>query len=119
MPFDIGFIELCILLVVALIVLGPDKFPVAARQLSKWFGGIRRNVNSLTSEFNRELEMDELRRQVDAQKQQLKAAVFLGENENENENESVNTHEKAPTDAALTTSAKTDLATSSAFKNEQ
>nr|WP_136252025.1 Sec-independent protein translocase protein TatB [Ningiella ruwaisensis] len=75
MPFDIGFIELCILLIVGLIVLGPDKLPVAARQLSKWFGGIRRNVNSFTSEINRELEMDELRRQVESQKQKLNSVM--------------------------------------------
>lgn len=71
MPFDIGFIELCILLVVGLMVLGPDKLPVAARQLSKWFGGIGRHVNSFTSEMNRELEMDELRREIEAQKSQM------------------------------------------------
>lgn len=77
MPFDIGFIELCILLVVGLMVLGPDKLPVAARQLSKWFGGMRRHVNSFTSEMNRELEMDELRRELDAQKKQISEATSL------------------------------------------
>jgi sec-independent protein translocase protein TatB len=71
MPFDIGFIELCILLVVGLMVLGPDKLPVAARQLSKWFRGTRRHIHSFTSEINRELEMDELSRELNAQKQAL------------------------------------------------
>lgn len=78
MPFDIGFIELCILLVVGLMVLGPDKLPVAARQLSKWFGGIRRHVNSFTSEMNRELEMDELRREIEAQKKQMNEVTNVG-----------------------------------------
>lgn len=75
MPFDIGFIEICVLLVVGLAVLGPDKLPVAARQLSKWVGSIRRSVQSFTSEVNRELEMDELRRQVEAQKEQLNSVL--------------------------------------------
>jgi sec-independent protein translocase protein TatB len=75
MPFDIGFIELSILLVVGLMVLGPDKLPVAARQLSKWFSGMRRNINSFTSEMSRELEMDELRRELDAHKKQLNETI--------------------------------------------
>jgi sec-independent protein translocase protein TatB len=81
MPFDIGFIELCILLVVSLTVLGPDKLPVAARQLSKWTAAIRRNVSSFTSEVGRELEMDELRREIDAQKQQLKNVANINSDE--------------------------------------
>lgn len=96
MPFDIGFIELCILLIVGLTVLGPDKLPVAARQLSKWFGGMRRNVNSFKSEMSRELEMDELRRQIEAQKQHMKNPLGLDElseqqpnNDQCNKNESV------------------------------
>ncbi len=95
MPFDIGFIELCILLIVGLTVLGPDKLPVAARQLSKWFGGMRRNVNSFKSEMSRELEMDELRRQIEAQKHHMKNPLGLdkltGQQANKNqENKSGN-----------------------------
>lgn len=82
MPFDVGFIELCVLLIVGLIVIGPDKLPVAARQLSKWFGGIRRHVNSFKSEVTRELEMDELRRQLESQKQSLEKVVDIAETQN-------------------------------------
>lgn len=98
MPFDIGFIELCILLVVGLMVLGPDKLPVAARQLSKWFGGIRRHVNSFTSEMNRELEMDELRREIEAQKSQMNQVTNVSQFNNDALNQNHQTKGKTDVD---------------------
>ncbi|MBT1449286.1 Sec-independent protein translocase protein TatB [Glaciecola sp. XM2] len=96
MPFDIGFIELCILLVVGLMVLGPDKLPVAARQLSKWFAGIRRHVNSFSSEMNRELEMDELRREFEAQKSRINEVTNATQFNKDGVNQNHQTQSKEP-----------------------
>lgn len=69
--FDIGFAELLIIGVVGLIVLGPDKLPVAARTVGLWVGKARRTIGGIQSEINEELRLDEMRRQVAMQKDEL------------------------------------------------
>ena len=60
--FDIGFSELFIVAVVALIVIGPEKLPKAARTLGHLFGRLQRYVNDVKADINREMELDELRK---------------------------------------------------------
>lgn len=62
--FDIGFIELVICAVIALLVLGPERLPAAARTAGRWVGGARRMVTQFTSELDRELKADELRKEL-------------------------------------------------------
>ncbi|MFW1678657.1 Sec-independent protein translocase protein TatB [Pontibacter sp. JAM-7] len=69
--FDIGFTELLIVAVVALIVLGPEKLPMAVRTLGLWVGRIRRSVANIQSEISEELRLDELRRQASMEKDEL------------------------------------------------
>ncbi len=69
--FDIGFSELLIVAVVALIVLGPEKLPTAVRTVGLWVGKIRRSVASIQSEISEELRLDELRRQAAIEKDEL------------------------------------------------
>ena len=57
--FDIGFWELVIIAIVALLVVGPDKFPAFARQAGKWLGKFRRLINNLQREIKQELSIDE------------------------------------------------------------
>lgn len=59
--FDIGFLELLICGVIALLVLGPERLPTAARAAGRWIGGARRMVSQFTSELDRELKAGELR----------------------------------------------------------
>lgn len=54
--FDIGFWELCVIGVVLLLVLGPERMPEVARQIGYWVGRARRTVNSLKAEMKRELD---------------------------------------------------------------
>ena len=49
--FDIGFLELLICGVIALLVLGPERLPTAARAAGRWIGGARRMVSQFTSEL--------------------------------------------------------------------
>ena len=60
--FDIGFSELVVIAVVALIVIGPERLPKAARTLGHLFGRLQRYVNDVKSDISREMELDELRR---------------------------------------------------------
>jgi len=69
--FDIGFAEILIVSVVALLVLGPEKLPVAVRTCGLWFGKIKRSVNSIQREINEELRIDELRRTAAITKDEL------------------------------------------------
>lgn len=62
--FDIGFTELLLVGLVALLVLGPERLPVAARMAGLWIGRIKRSFNSIKAEVEREIGADEIRRQL-------------------------------------------------------
>ncbi|HCW89144.1 MAG TPA: twin-arginine translocase subunit TatB [Marinobacter sp.] len=62
--FDIGFVELVICSIIALLVLGPERLPAAARATGRWIGGARRMVTQFTSELDRQLKAEELREEL-------------------------------------------------------
>ncbi len=62
--FDISFPELVLVCVVALLVLGPERLPEALRTLGLWLGRARRSFMSVKAEIEREIGMDEVRRQL-------------------------------------------------------
>ncbi len=62
--FDIGFSELLLLSIVALLVLGPEKLPGAIRTTSLWVGRLRRSFNTIKLDIEREIGADEIRRQL-------------------------------------------------------
>jgi sec-independent protein translocase protein TatB len=60
--FDIGFSELMVIGVVALIVIGPERLPKVARTMGHLFGRMQRYVNDVKSDIAREMQLDELRK---------------------------------------------------------
>jgi sec-independent protein translocase protein TatB len=60
--FDIGFTELMVIAIVALVVIGPEKLPKVARTVGAYLGRLQRYVNDVKADINRELELDELRK---------------------------------------------------------
>lgn len=62
--FDIGFSELLMIAVVALLVLGPERLPKAARFAGLWVRRARAQWYSVKSELERDLAADELRRSL-------------------------------------------------------
>ena len=60
--FDIGFSELLVIMVVALLVIGPERLPKVARTAGHLFGRLQRYVNDVKSDIQRELELDELKK---------------------------------------------------------
>jgi sec-independent protein translocase protein TatB len=60
--FDIGFSEILVIGVVALVVIGPERLPKVARTLGHMFGRLQRYVNEVKADINREIELDELRK---------------------------------------------------------
>lgn len=59
--FDIGFWELAVIMVVALVVIGPDKLPGIARSAGKWVGKARYFIASVKQDVSKELRAEELK----------------------------------------------------------
>lgn len=60
--FDIGFSELMVIGIVALVVIGPERLPKVARTLGHLLGRAQRYVNDVKSDINREMQLDELKK---------------------------------------------------------
>jgi sec-independent protein translocase protein TatB len=60
--FDIGFSEILLVAVVALVVIGPERLPGVARSVGRFAGRMQRYVHDIKSDFNREVELEEIRR---------------------------------------------------------
>ena len=65
--FDIGFWELSLLALVALLVVGPERLPKLARTAGLWIGRGRRLIDSVRADIERELKADELKKILDEQ----------------------------------------------------
>jgi sec-independent protein translocase protein TatB len=62
--FGISFSELLLVGLVALVVLGPERLPGAARTAGLWIGRLKRSFNAIKNEVEREIGADEIRRQL-------------------------------------------------------
>lgn len=60
--FDIGFSELIVIGIVALLVIGPERLPKVARTVGLLLGRAQRYVSDVKSDINREMQLDELKR---------------------------------------------------------
>ena len=60
--FDVGFSELLVIGIVALVVIGPEKLPRVARTVGALLGRMQRYVNDVKADINREIELDELKK---------------------------------------------------------
>jgi sec-independent protein translocase protein TatB len=67
--FDIGFWELVVIGLVALLVVGPERLPKLAYTAGKWLGKGRAMIGSIKSEIDREMRAEDLKRLVEEQKQ--------------------------------------------------
>lgn len=70
--FDIGFAELLIIFVVALLVVGPEQLPTVARKVGLYIGRLKRSFNNIKQEVEQELE-------IEAVKAKLKENAMLAE----------------------------------------
>ncbi|MFM8445383.1 MAG: Sec-independent protein translocase protein TatB [Methylococcus sp.] len=67
--FDVGFSELLLIGLVALLVFGPERLPKMVREISFWIRKIRGVMMSARSEIERELQLAELRESLQQQRQ--------------------------------------------------
>ena len=63
--FDVGFWELAMIAVVALLVVGPERLPKLARTAGLWLGKGRRFIGSVKADIDRELRAEELKQILD------------------------------------------------------
>lgn len=75
--FDVGFSELLLLAVIALVVLGPEKLPHAARMTGAWIGRIRRMLVSVQADIENEVAAAEMRERIKKELEKAKAASGL------------------------------------------
>lgn len=66
--FDVGFFELVLIAVVALVVVGPEKLPKLARTAGLWIGRGRRVLADVKADIEKEIKAEELKRILDEQK---------------------------------------------------
>jgi len=60
--FDVGFSELIVIAVVALVVIGPERLPKVARTAGHLLGRLQRYVNDVKADISREMQLDELKK---------------------------------------------------------
>ncbi len=80
--FDVGFWEILLILILALVIIGPERLPAAARQAGLFVGKARRYIEGVRSEVESELDVTEFKRmlhnqevQINELQQQIKAGV--------------------------------------------
>ena len=80
--FDVGFWEILFILVLALVIIGPERLPSAARKAGFFVGKARRYIEGVRSEVESELDIGEFKRmlhnqevQINELQQQLKGDV--------------------------------------------
>jgi sec-independent protein translocase protein TatB len=86
--FDIGFTELMVIGVVALVVIGPERLPKVARTVGAYLGRLQRYVNDVKADINREIELEELKKfkqQVEETANSFESAVRSEVNKTESE----------------------------------
>jgi sec-independent protein translocase protein TatB len=64
--FDVGFSEMLVIGLVALIVIGPERLPRVARTIGHLAGRLQRYVSDVKADINREVELEELRKMKDS-----------------------------------------------------
>ncbi len=76
--FDVGFSELVVIMVVALVVIGPKRLPAAARTMGQLWGRLQRYINRMKQDVTTSMELEELReleRKVKAEAEALERSV--------------------------------------------
>ena len=80
--FDVGFWEILLILVMALVIIGPERLPGAARKAGFFVGKARRYIEGVRSEVESQIDVNEFKRmlhnqevQINELQQQIKAGV--------------------------------------------
>jgi sec-independent protein translocase protein TatB len=109
--FDIGFGEIFVIALVALIVIGPERLPKVARTLGHLMGRMQRYVNDVKADISREMELDELRKLQSTVEEAARSIEQSVHKEIDATKSQLNTMTEAVTDLASTPPAAEALPT--------
>lgn len=125
--FDIGFWELVLIAVIGLVVLGPERLPVAVRTVARWVRTFRAMAASVQNELNQELKLQEMQEnlkkaeqmnlkdlapEVDASLRELKEAAASVQRPYANSPTAASSESATASDATASTAADVTTATS-------
>ena len=74
---DMGFSEILLFGIVAIVVLGPDKLPQAMRTVGRWYGKARRLMHSVQHDIEKELNLLEMKEQVQRERDMQQQLVEM------------------------------------------
>jgi len=77
--FDFGMWEIAIILVITLIVVGPEKMPALARKAGLYVGKFRKFISKIKNDINSEIEAEELKEQLSVKNEELLLSQTLDE----------------------------------------
>lgn len=125
--FDIGFWELVLIAVIGLVVLGPERLPVAVRTVARWVRTFRAMAASVQNELNQELKLQEMQEnlkkaeqmnlkdlapEVDASLRELKEAAASVQRPYANSQTAASSESATASDATASATADVTTATS-------
>lgn len=96
--FDIGFSEIVVCAIVALIVIGPERMPETVRTVGLWIGRIKRSLRDTRQEIERQIGVDDIRRQlhneeimrnIEEAKKNLNSLIIEGEHSIHNDQQTL------------------------------
>ncbi len=73
--FDLAFSELIVIGIVALVVIGPEKLPKIVRSAGKLIGNVQRYANSIMTDINTELQLEDLQRLREELRQSIQSGT--------------------------------------------
>jgi sec-independent protein translocase protein TatB len=73
--FEIGFLEICLIGIIALLVIGPEKLPRVARTVGLWVGKARGAVKTVKYEIDEQLRMEELKQSLQTSSEDIQQKV--------------------------------------------
>lgn len=73
--FDIGFFEILIIACIALLVIGPDKLPAAARTAGLWVGKARRMIQGVQQDIDRQIRVEEMLSRLEKENAKIKSEM--------------------------------------------
>ena len=78
--FDVGFSEMLMVGLIALLVFGPERLPRVAKEAALWIRKLRSVANSVKQEIDRELQLQDLKESMDQRKREMEKMLLADNN---------------------------------------
>ena len=77
--FDVGFSEMLLVGLIALLVFGPERLPKVAREAALWIRKARAMASSVKQEIDREMQLQDIKEAMDKQKREMERMLLLAD----------------------------------------